>query len=400
MSRHIDPTRSWLRQANLVQASLLAVLLAGAAGCSANHEASTTIVLTTVDTHLSTSGDATSGTTAGGSGATGSGGSTTSTGSTGGSLTSVGSGVSATTFVSDVGWETDLGDTKPAGCKGKIDFLFVISGFYHFGGAQAQMIAAFPEFIATIESKFADFDYHIMVVEADEIWGAEECDELCAQPACMGGEPCCPSFLGKEPGELCSCAEKYGYPCELLDQVTACDATLGAGTVFPAGRLASNKPCKIAGGRRYMTKEQPDLLETFSCAALVGTWDSSRVADALVAALEPEINAPGGCNEGFLRDDALLMMTLVTRTIDNSKNLIYPWDWYDAVVAAKNGDPDSVIAFVIGNAECPFPDDYSCQLAKMFKHHIIEEIEAPDYAPAFDKATDLVEEACADFIPQ
>jgi len=59
-----------------------------------------------------------------------------------------------------------------------------------------------------------------------------------------------------------------------------------------------------------------------------------------------------------------------------------------------------VIAFVIGNAECPFPEDYSCQLAKMFQHHIIEEIEAPDYAPAFDKATDLVEDACADFIPQ
>ena len=36
----------------------------------------------------------------------------------------------------------------------------------------------------------------------------------------------------------------------------------------------------------------------------------------------------------------------------------------------------------------------------MFEHHVIVEIDEPDYGPAFDEATDLVAVACEDFIPQ
>lgn len=366
-------------------------------GCSQT-SSTTSFVLTTVDASSSgTSAEASSGTTAGSSSTT----AVTAEASSSTTATTSGSSSDAsTTLVNDVGWDTDVSDTKPLGCKGKIDFLFVMSGEYKFGAAQAQMIDAFPKFISTIEAKFADFDYHIMVVEADDSWGVDACDELCGQPQCKIGEPCCPPSLPGEAGETCSCIDWVDYPCDLLDQVTACDDTIGAGIVFPAGKGASNKPCKIANGHRYMTNEQPDLLETFACVAQTGVWDESKVGDVLVAAVAPEINAPGGCNEGFLRDDALLMMTLVTRTVDNSEKVIYPWDWYDAVVEAKNGDPSSVIALVIGNAECPFPEDYSCQLAKMFEHHVIVEIDEPDYGPAFNEATDLVAVACEDFIPQ
>jgi len=384
----------------LLRGALLGLVVAGATACQGGSQVSstTTFVLTTVDASSSgTSAEASSGTTAGSSSTTAV---TAEASSSATARTSGSSSDASTTLVNDVGWDTEVSDTKPLGCKGKIDFLFVMSGEYKFGAAQAQMIDAFPKFISTIEAKFADFDYHIMVVEADDSWGDDACDELCGQPECKIGDPCCPPSLPGEVGESCSCVDWVDYPCDLLDQVTACDDTIGAGIVFPAGRGSSNKPCKIANGRRYMTNEEPDLLETFACVAQTGVWDDSQVGDALVAAVGPEINAPGGCNEGFLRDDALLMMTLVTRTVDHSKKVIYPWDWYDAVVAAKNGDPSSVIALVIGNAECPFPEDYSCQLAKMFEHHVIVEIDEPDYGPAFDTATDLVAVACEDFIPQ
>src|SRR5690606_40187573 len=36
---------------------------------------------------------------------------------------------------------------------------------------QGQLVDAFPKFIATIASKFEDFDYHIMVVDTDAWWG-------------------------------------------------------------------------------------------------------------------------------------------------------------------------------------------------------------------------------------
>ncbi|MFY0531674.1 hypothetical protein [Nannocystis pusilla] len=77
-----------------------------------------------------------------------------------------------TTMLYDVGTDVDLGDPKPVGCKGKIDFLFVISRYGGMEYFQAQLLDAFPKFIDTIEAKFADFDYHIMVVDGGQEWGS------------------------------------------------------------------------------------------------------------------------------------------------------------------------------------------------------------------------------------
>ena len=109
---------------------------------------------------------------------------------------------------------------------------------------QDQLLAAFPAFIDTIESKFVDFDYHIMVVDGDDTWGLSTCDEKCP-------EQCVPD-----------------YPCDYTP--TTCDTTMGAGVVFPAAYGATNALCPIAGGRRYMAKGQMDLKGTFSCVARLG----------------------------------------------------------------------------------------------------------------------------------
>ncbi len=49
---------------------------------------------------------------------------------------------------------------SPVGCKGKIDFLFVISRYADMQYRQEQLAVAVPQFIETIQSKFKDFDYH------------------------------------------------------------------------------------------------------------------------------------------------------------------------------------------------------------------------------------------------
>ena len=260
----------------------------------------------------------------------------------------------------------------------------------------AELAAAFPKWIETIESKFESFDVHIMVVPGDDVWGNSWCSGKCEQ-ACNYGEACCPYEEPEKDGEVCCGVE--GYPCSLMNLVTSCDVTLGAGVVFPAGPDASNEPCKFVGGHRYMTSEEPDLAESFMCAARVGWGGYNRGGDALMQAISPELNKPGGCNEGFLRDDALLMITWLAPGSDQSKNTIYPWEWYDAVVEAKNGDPNSVIALSLSNDLCPKLDDYPCQFTTMFPHHVIGDNDGP-FAPAFDEATDLVEEACAELIPQ
>ena len=116
-------------------------------------------------------------------------------------------------------------------------------------------------------------------------------------------------------------------------------------------------------------------------------------------AISPSLNGPGGCNEGFLRDDALLMLTWLAPGGDDSKTFPYQWEWYDAVLEAKHGDPGSVIALSLSNIECPEIYDEPCQFAKLFPYHVVGYGAGP-YAPAFDEATDLVETACEAFIPQ
>ncbi|MEZ4450870.1 MAG: hypothetical protein R3B09_15425 [Nannocystaceae bacterium] len=299
---------------------------------------------------------------------------------------------SASTF--DVGSDKDLGDGTPVGCKGKIDFLFVISRAGVMYEIQSNLIEAFPKFIETIESKFDDFDYHIMVVAADDDWGHTYCTDDCPALDCKIAEPCCP-FTMKDQEFCCPAPD---YPCEYLDLVTKCDNTIGAGSVFPAGNSASNKPCPIDGGRRYMIKGQKDLSETFSCAAQIGVEGANRMGDALTAAMTYTINNPGGCNEGFLRKDALLMVTLVNPGGDDYSQG-GPEYWYTAVVAAKWGDPSSVVMLNIGNILCP-ATDFTCELTKKFPYHALGDGAAKDYGPDFEKATTLVQEACSAFVPQ
>jgi len=260
----------------------------------------------------------------------------------------------------------------------------------------AALAAAFPKWIEAIESKFESFDSHIMVIGTDDTWGNSWCSEQC-EDACMYGDACCPFENQEQDGQLC-CGAK-GYPCSLMNLVTACDETLGAGIVFPAGADASNKPCKFSGDRRYITSEEPDLAEAFTCAARIGWGGYNRGGDALMRAISPDLNGPGGCNEGFLRDDALLMITWLAPGSDQSKKVIYPWEWYDAVVEAKHGDPSSVIALSLSNIMCPILADYPCQFTGLFPYHVIGD-NLGSYETAFNEASDLVEEACEAFIPQ
>jgi hypothetical protein len=300
----------------------------------------------------------------------------------------------------DLGVTPDFGDGPPAGCKGKIDILFVMSRHPSSRFVQEQLIAAFPQFIAAIESKFSDFDYHIMVIDGDgpvREWGDAYCNHVCPDLSCKIEDPCCPDH--NSPGDLCCTVPDY--PCDYVDDATPCDSTWGAGTVFPAGDDASNKMCAIDGGRRYLIKGQTDLAETFVCLAQVGTSGDHRLGQALTAAMQKSINDPGGCNGGFLRKDALLLVALFSNTADEGGRGYSegtPYDWAQAVLAAKGGDPEAVVMLSVLRKDCPGYDGI-CRMAKMFPYWVTEDSDAPDYGPAFDAATDLVETACAGFVP-
>jgi hypothetical protein len=180
---------------------------------------------------------------------------------------------------------------------------------------------------------------------------------------------------------------------------------MGAGVVFPAGGKASNELCKIDGGRRYMAKGQTDLAPTFSCVARLGVSGNLQLGEALTAALQPEINKLGGCNSGFLREDALLMVTLMSNAYDiegaPTGSNGTPAAWTAAVRAAKNNDLESVVLLNIGDTTVPgcHAKDRLCQMVKLFPYALNREFTEDKYSEYFDEATSLVEQACAEFIP-
>ena len=305
------------------------------------------------------------------------------------------SGAGSTEPLLDLGSSPDFGPDKPLGCQGKIDFLFVITREGNMHLEQARLAASFPGFIATIEAMFPGFDTHIMVANPDGTWPGWGCEEdLCKNDAPYCGDN------GKD----------YACGPTSYEQITECDETLGAGILFNAGPYATNTPCTLQGGHRYITRDEPDPLAALECIARVGTYGTNPpLIKAMITALSPELNGPEGCNEGFLRDDALLFVTFITDHEDEVSGGM-SWFWYKELVKAKHGDPNAIITLAVINQTQMEPNptciadsndaDPVRDLIKMFPYHVEGDICALSYAPYFAAAAELVGEACENFIPQ
>ncbi|MFY0538950.1 hypothetical protein [Nannocystis pusilla] len=206
--------------------------------------------------------------------------------------------------------------------------MFVISALGTMKDEQDQLLASFPGFMATIETKFADFDTHVISVNTDDAWRGLTCEsaELC--------------------GTYGNCGP-YGmdYVCgSYADTVFKCDRTRGAGLLYNAGPYATNHVCELEGGHRYMIEPDPD---DFECIARVGTFgDDPPLADTLVAAVSDDLNGPAGCNAGFLRPDALLVFVFIMDN-DDDESVLSPKQVHDAVVKAKGGDESAIVGLAI-----------------------------------------------------
>ncbi|MDC0717751.1 hypothetical protein [Nannocystis bainbridge] len=313
--------------------------------------------------------------------------STSSAGTSEGSTAAASTGSTTASGVPDFGMTPDGGDGPPPGCKGKVDFLFTISGSWTMAPKQARLKASFPGFIDTLESEFADFDYHILSANTAPFWG---------YPSCAGCQD--------------TCAELPEFPCGVAPQ--PCDLVRGAGMTYPIGKDASNKRCQLDSGLRYITAGQPDLEDAFTCIASMGTNGSDLVAQVTVAALAEELNeAPGACNEGFLRDDALLVVVAIQDTYDDQDSEGTPKDWRDALVEAKGGDADAVVLLVISTdvddpeGLCGYhPQGVEHELRTwtelMQPNALFGSICAPGYGDYFATIATMIKAQCDVFVPQ
>lgn len=276
----------------------------------------------------------------------------------------------------DLGAPLDLGDD--VGCEA-VDFLFVIDDSNSMFEHQQNLVANVPAFVAGIEATLEHVDsIQVGVVATDP--------------------------YSYNPGA-----------CILLGALVT--STEGGGAD------SSDMVCgPYAEGFNYMTQAD-DLGEAFGCAAQVGTIGNGfeRPMEAMVETLGKSLDVPGGCNEGFLRDDALLVIVIITDEYDGPgdpeamnpardppTSLGTPQTWYDAVVEAKGGIPQNAAALVITNYDdgpCP-PADLGhdgmnlVEWVEQFGDNgILGGICEPDYGPMFEDATAVIQTACDNFVP-
>lgn len=300
-------------------------------------------------------------------------------------------------FDTGEGETAGTGDGEP-GCK-KVDFLFVIDNSGSMGDEQDNLVQSFPGFIQEIQTKLEDAqDYHIMVVDTDEwIWGG--CELLCGFGGCALFNP--------------------NYQCGVT-QPEECEDVLGAGITHPTGIDSSNMECNFASGGRYIDQSEPNLTGAFSCAARVGTGstqDPERPMEAMVAATSPNGDV-GACNEGFIRDDAILVVTFITDEDDNAGDSAgTPVGWKAALVAAKKGDENAIVVLgVYGdndqpNAICaPFDPDSSNGaepsprlrefVTSFGERGVSGSVCSNSYEDFFKDAVSVIDTTCDEFVPQ
>ncbi|MGH1342508.1 MAG: hypothetical protein ACRBN8_13190 [Nannocystales bacterium] len=267
----------------------------------------------------------------------------------------------------DLGILPDIGELQMSGCQG-IDFLFVIDNSGSMTQQQTQLLASFSGFIDAIQTSLENVDsYHVGVVTSD-------------------------NYGGNAPG---------------------CN-TIGDLVTQTAGFGSSASVCgPFAGGQRFATDED-DLELVFPCIAQVGTTGSpiEQPVTATVAALDPANAEPGACNEGFIREDAILVVVLVTDDppfdfdMDDAHPDTDTSGWFDAVVAAKGGDVESVvmIGFVPLDpaATCTFGTSPNLIgfVEEFGEQGVLASICEPDYAPIFASSIETIETTCDNFIPQ
>lgn len=296
----------------------------------------------------------------------------------------------------------DVGGEPLMGCE-KVDFLFVIDNSVSMASHQEALISSFPGFIDAIKSTLqATSDYHVMVVDTDA-------ETRCTPLGCMNPDIWVDCLcIGPENGDACT------------SEYSTCDSQLGAGVLESRGRNASNQLCDVQGGGRYMTIDEPDLLAAFSCVAKVGEAGdkAERPMEAMMAAVSDSLNDPGGCNEGFLREDAILVITIISDD-PNYEDAGTPDMWRDAVVAAKGGDEEAIVVLgllpkfevcdvadidLCGDVLTPMPNPLSglhwVEFVESFGDQSLWEIVClENYTPFFEEAVAIVDQVCDSFIP-
>jgi hypothetical protein len=262
----------------------------------------------------------------------------------------------------DLGVLPDAAVVQDSGCRG-IDFLFVIDNSGSMFDKQERLKASFDGFIAAIQASLQNVtSYHVGVVTTD-------------------------NYVDNEAG-----CNSIGA---LVTQVYDSAAPTGTRACHP-----------FAEGHRFAT-DKDDLSLKFPCIAEVGTSGGidEQPLLAIESALDPAMAEPGACNEGFIRDDSILVIVILTDEDDQSPGELA--GYYDAVVERKGGDPQAVVLInfhLISDLSCAPLGEPAASRLPMFttlfgEQGVAGEVCAADYSPLFASTVETIQVTCENFTP-
>ena len=143
-------------------------------------------------------------------------------------------------------------------------------------------------------------------------------------------------------------------------------------------------------------------------AKLIGELRASFAVDAPTRALMNAVTAgrmSSGCNRNFIRDDALLIVVMLTDENDSSDP--DEQEWFDTLVAAKGVEENIVMLSLIwdsswNNCESSLSESDGYQIeafTQMFTNHAVGNICESSYAGFFANAIPTISGACEQFVP-
>ncbi|HET6582409.1 MAG TPA: hypothetical protein VFG69_03155 [Nannocystaceae bacterium] len=176
---------------------------------------------------------------------------------------------------------------------------------------------------------------------------------------------------------------------------------LGDLVVQTGGYGSSDETCgPYAAGTNYIT-DADDVDAAFTCAARVGTSGATleQPMTAAARAIGVESGAAGECNEGFVREDAMLVIVFVTDEDGEHEAELA----YDRLMEARSGNENSVVVVTLANlpgGDCPLGNHAAianelAALTEMFEFGFAGPVCAKDYTDVFRQAVDVVAAACS-----
>ena len=289
----------------------------------------------------------------------------------------------------------DTLEPVPEGCE-KIDILFVLRDpgsslpgdqdeMREYAEADAARMIGLAD---AITAAAKNYDLHLMVTSESPDF-LTTADKLC-------GTDCDPITM--------PCDEVPEHVC--IQSWEECDWAVGHGEIFPRGTGASNKLCPTTEGRRFARSQDPQFHEAIDCLLRVGRSGTGKeyMATVPMAALKPEMVAEGGCNAGFLRDDAMLVVVMVSITHGGSDTGT-PAQWAQDLLAIKGGYEDGVVLVMLTSGiyseegECGDGPSPLRTFAELVKHRVLGCVTAVNFTPFVAEAIDKIDAVCDQFIP-